>query len=89
MFSKMKERLVRWSLTPRFFAMMVKGALPPTIATAMYQSPAVASIYGNFGFLIVVTSILSLHLLPRARFIQNVALATVRLNSHWLDLTTK
>ncbi|KAF2424923.1 hypothetical protein EJ08DRAFT_723189 [Tothia fuscella] len=72
----MKGALQRWGLTPRNLKMMFKGALPSTIATAMYQSPAVASVYGNFGFLITVASILSLHLLPRARFIQNVALAT-------------
>jgi hypothetical protein len=56
---------------------MVKGALPPTIAIAMYRSPKVATVYGNFGFLIALVSILSLHLQPRARFQQNVALATV------------
>jgi hypothetical protein len=73
----MKPYLQRLGLTRSSLAMMVKGALPATIATAIYQSPAVASVYGNFGFLITVASILSMQLLPRARFLQNVALGTV------------
>jgi hypothetical protein len=59
------------------FAMMIKGALPPTIAMAMYRSQSVANVYGNFGFLIIVTSILAMPLQPRARFQQNIALSTV------------
>jgi hypothetical protein len=77
MFSMMKRQMEKWELKPRIMAKMVKGALPPTIAIAIYQIPAVASLYGNFGFLVAVASILSLHLLPRARFVQNVAIATV------------
>jgi hypothetical protein len=45
----------------------------------MYRSTAVATVYGNFGFLIALASILALHLQPRARFQHNIALATVRL----------
>ncbi|KAF1982765.1 hypothetical protein K402DRAFT_339639 [Aulographum hederae CBS 113979] len=55
----------------------MKGALPPTIALAMYRSPAVATVYGNFGFLIALASILSLHFQPRARFLLNVGFAAL------------
>jgi len=77
LYAAMKRFFTRVGLTGRVFVLMVKGALPPTIAIAMYRSPAVAKVYGNFGFLIALASILSLHLQPRARFQQNVALATV------------
>jgi hypothetical protein len=55
----------------------VKGALPPTIAVAMYQSSNVAIVYGNFGFLIAVASILALHLQTRGRFQENILMALV------------
>ncbi|KAF2817756.1 uncharacterized protein BDZ99DRAFT_565457 [Mytilinidion resinicola] len=77
LYETMKRPLLRVGLTGRVFLLMVRGALPPTIAIAMYRSPKVATVYGNFGFLIALASILSLHLQPRARFQQNIALATL------------
>jgi hypothetical protein len=76
----MKNPLLRLGLTAPVISMMVKGALPPTIATAMYQSSAVSTVYGNFGFVITIGSILALHLLPRNRFLQNLILATVHIS---------
>jgi len=73
----LKTLAKRIGLTSMILAMMIKGALPPTIAMAMYQSHSVANVYGNFGFLIIVTSILAMPLQPRARFFQNIALSTV------------
>jgi hypothetical protein len=67
----------RFGLTSQVFLQMVKGALPPTIAITMYRNLVVAQVYGNFGFLIALASILALPLQPRARFLQNIALATV------------
>ena len=74
----MRKLILHFGLTGDVLFMMIKGALPPTLAIAMYRSPRVATVYGNFGFLIALSSILSLHLQPRARFLQNVALATVQ-----------
>ncbi|KAF2495901.1 hypothetical protein BU16DRAFT_617432 [Lophium mytilinum] len=77
LYATIKSILLRIGLTGRVSLLMVKGALPPTIALGMYRSPKVATVYGNFGFLISLASILSLHLQPRARFQQNIALATL------------
>ncbi|KAF2673859.1 hypothetical protein BT63DRAFT_410811 [Microthyrium microscopicum] len=67
------------------------------MAIAMYRNPAVATVYGNFGFLIALASILSLHLQPRARFQQNIVTAVfltclaaaVALLSHFAGLQAR
>ncbi|KAK5216438.1 hypothetical protein LTR72_010612 [Exophiala xenobiotica] len=56
--------------------MMLKGALPPTIALAAYQSDAWAREYGTLGYLIAIMSIISLPILPRAKFAQNIVTST-------------
>ncbi|KAI9740198.1 MAG: hypothetical protein M1834_004776 [Cirrosporium novae-zelandiae] len=53
---------------------MLKGAIPPTVALAMYQSDAVANQYGNLGYLVAIASMLSLSVQPRAKFIQTMIL---------------
>jgi hypothetical protein len=73
----MTNLFLRTGLTGRLMIQMFKGAVPPTIALAIYRSPAVARVYGNFGFLIALASILSLHLQPRGRSQQNIILAVV------------
>jgi hypothetical protein len=79
LYAATKKLLLHIGITGQLFLLMIKGALPPTIAIAMYRSPQVARVYGNFGFLIALASILSLHLQPTARFLENIALATVQL----------
>lgn len=54
--------------------MMVKGALPPTISLAIYQSTSVAKIYSTLGYLIAIMSVLSFAILPRSKFIQTMLL---------------
>lgn len=75
----MTKLFLRIGLTGRLLIQMFKGAVPPTIALAIYRSPAVARVYGNFGFLIALASILSLHLQPRGRLQRNIILAVVSL----------
>ncbi|ORY68434.1 uncharacterized protein BCR38DRAFT_423239 [Pseudomassariella vexata] len=57
--------------------MMVKGAIPPTIAIAMYQSTAVATQFTTLGYLVGIISILSLSILPRGKFIQTLLLNVI------------
>lgn len=57
-------------------SLMFKGSLPPTIALAMYQSPAVAGQFGNLGYLVAITSILGFCIMPRGKFIQTMILNT-------------
>ncbi len=74
----------RPSIIPRVWArsglnvgmlmMMVKGALPPTISLAMYQSTPVAKIYSTLGYLVAIMSVLSFAILPRSKFLQTMLL---------------
>lgn len=54
--------------------MMVKGALPPTISLAIYQSTAVAETYSTIGYLVAIMSVLSFAILPRSKFLQTMLL---------------
>ncbi|KAH8658195.1 hypothetical protein BX600DRAFT_400895 [Xylariales sp. PMI_506] len=54
--------------------MMVKGALPPTIATAMYQAPVVNRYFTSLGYLIPMVTLLAVAILPRGKYIQNLLL---------------
>lgn len=46
--------------------MMVKGALPPTISLAIYQSTPVAKVYSALGYLVAIMLALSFAILPRS-----------------------
>lgn len=50
--------------------LMVKGALPPTIAIAIYQSSPVAAVFSTLGYLVAIMAVLSFPILPRSKFIQ-------------------
>ncbi|KAF2873852.1 hypothetical protein BDV95DRAFT_488880 [Massariosphaeria phaeospora] len=54
--------------------MMMKAGIPPTIALAMYQADAVATTYSTLGYLVAIISILGFCIMPRAKFIQTMAL---------------
>jgi hypothetical protein len=49
---------------------MLKGALPPTIVIAIYQSNAIADITLTVGYLSALISVLSQALTPRAKFLK-------------------
>ena len=59
-------------LNPGMLMMMVKGALPPAISLAVYQSTAFADVYSTLGYLVAIMSILSFAILPRSKFIQTM-----------------
>ena len=52
--------------------LMFKGALPPTVAIALYQLDGFAFTFPTLGYLVAIMSILSMAILPRAKFIQNL-----------------
>ncbi|PYI11948.1 hypothetical protein BO78DRAFT_331869 [Aspergillus sclerotiicarbonarius CBS 121057] len=62
-----RERL---ELDTRSFLIMLKGALPPTIVIAIYQSSAIADITTTIGYLSALISVLSQALTPRAKFMR-------------------
>ena len=64
-----------WStsgLNPGMLMMMIKGALPPAISLAAYQSTAFADLYSTLGYLVAIMSVLSFAILPRSKFIQTM-----------------
>jgi len=54
--------------------MMGKAGLPPTIALSMYQADDISSTYTTLGYLMAIISILGFCIMPRAKFIQTMAL---------------
>ncbi|RAK96940.1 uncharacterized protein BO80DRAFT_496617 [Aspergillus ibericus CBS 121593] len=60
----------RLELDTRSFLIMLKGALPPTIVIAIYQSSAIADITTTIGYLSALISVLSQALTPRAKFMR-------------------
>lgn len=68
MFKRMVDRL---GLNIPMVLLMFKGAIGPTIGIAIYQSNRVAGHYSTIGYLIPIMTILTVPILPRARFIQN------------------
>lgn len=57
--------------------MMMKSALPPTIALAMYEADAVAATYTTLGYLVAIIAVLGFCAMPRAKFIQTMSLNIV------------
>ncbi|KAI9758725.1 MAG: hypothetical protein M4579_002900 [Chaenotheca gracillima] len=53
---------------------MAKGALPPVIGLAMYQAEPIAKTYTTIGYLISIVALLSMCVLPRAKFLQTMVL---------------
>ena len=56
---------------------MNRGSLAPTIAIAWYQSDNIAEIYQTLGYLVPIISVLSLAIMPRAKYIQTLILNTL------------
>jgi hypothetical protein len=77
----LKERCkILWAKTgityPRF-KLMFKGALAPTIAITLFQADDFASHFTTVGYLIGITSILSLSIQPRSKFLQTMLVNVV------------
>lgn len=59
------------------YKLMFKGALAPTIAIALFQADDFASHFSTVGYLVGITSILSLVMQPRAKFLQTMLVNVV------------
>ncbi|OJJ33301.1 hypothetical protein ASPWEDRAFT_30391 [Aspergillus wentii DTO 134E9] len=60
----------RLELDSQTVLMLLKGALPPTIVIAIYQSDAISEITTTIGYLSALISVLSQALMPRAKFMK-------------------
>lgn len=56
---------------------MVKGAIPPTIAISIYQRYVVAKNYLNLGYVMIVISLLTVPVLPRGKYLMNLLITLV------------
>ncbi|KIW33378.1 uncharacterized protein PV07_00235 [Cladophialophora immunda] len=74
LFKKIRTKL---NLDVPTLLLMLKGGLPPAIALAAYQSDAWAKQYSTLGYLIAITSFLSLPILPRAKFVQSMIISII------------
>lgn len=72
--SKIKQLWTKTGLDVPTILIMIKAAIPPTIATAMYQATPVAKQYGTLGYLVSIMSILGFCIMPRAKFLQTMLL---------------
>ncbi|CEL02284.1 hypothetical protein ASPCAL03455 [Aspergillus calidoustus] len=64
------RKLLPQNLTRRTLLLMLKGALPPTIVIAIYQTDAISDITLTVGYLSALISVLSQALTPRAKFLK-------------------
>jgi hypothetical protein len=64
---------------------MVKGSLPPTISTAIYQRYSVAVNYLNLGYVMIVISILTVPVLPRGKYVMNLFITLVSI-AYWVSV---
>lgn len=51
---------------------MLKAGVAPTICLSFYQADAVANTYTTLGYLVAIASILSMPIMPRAKFLQTL-----------------
>ena len=72
--SLMKRIWTSSGLNVGMLILMFKGALPPTISLAIYESTPVARVYSTLGYLVAIMSVLSFPILPRSKFTQTMML---------------
>ncbi|PLB49083.1 MFS transporter [Aspergillus steynii IBT 23096] len=72
--TRIKNGWARLELDLPTVILMMKGAVPPTIALAAYQADSFASHFNTVGYLVAIVSVLGFAIMPRAKFIQMMVL---------------
>ncbi|MCJ1401597.1 hypothetical protein MMC11_004813 [Xylographa trunciseda] len=67
-----KRTWKKLGLSGHMLMTMLKGACPPVIALALYQSEPFATHFSTLGYLVGIMSVLSLPILPRSKFFQTM-----------------
>ncbi|KFY72534.1 hypothetical protein V499_07347 [Pseudogymnoascus sp. VKM F-103] len=75
--SKLKRIWAKIDLDIGTLMMMFKGSLAPIIAVAWYESLDIARIFTTLGYLVPVITVLSISIMPRAKYIQTLILNTI------------
>ncbi|KAL1966238.1 hypothetical protein VTN77DRAFT_4790 [Rasamsonia byssochlamydoides] len=66
----LKALWAKTELDTQTVKLMIKGAIPPTISVAIYQSTPVADTFTTLGYFVGVISIFGFAIMPRSKFIQ-------------------
>ncbi|THV48868.1 hypothetical protein BGAL_0223g00100 [Botrytis galanthina] len=72
--SKLKGIWGKLGLDAPTLMMMFKGSVAPTIAVAFYESRSVSQTYTTLGYLVAIICVISLPIMPRAKFFQTMIL---------------
>ncbi|RDL39937.1 Uncharacterized protein BP5553_04277 [Venustampulla echinocandica] len=72
--SMLKKAWAKLGITPPLLMMMLKGSIAPAIGVAFYQADSVARTFATLGYLVPIISILSISIMPRAKFFQTLIL---------------
>ncbi|KAK4212025.1 hypothetical protein QBC37DRAFT_401957 [Rhypophila decipiens] len=72
--SALQKVITKLGLDVPTLLMMFKGSIPPTIGIVIYQSNAVASYFGSFGYLVPIITVFGLAVLPRGKFMMSLVL---------------
>ncbi|KAH8893538.1 hypothetical protein GQ53DRAFT_805683 [Thozetella sp. PMI_491] len=72
-----KERATKLGMLALLAKQSFKAALAPTVGLAILQSSVVTGYFTNVGYLMPIASIFAVPMLPRARFMQGLAVNTV------------
>ncbi|OBT57952.1 hypothetical protein VE04_03041 [Pseudogymnoascus sp. 24MN13] len=75
--SKLKRIWAKIDLDIGTLMMMFKGSLAPIVAVAWYESLDIAKIFTTLGYLVPVITVLSISIMPRAKYIQTLILNTI------------
>ncbi|KAJ5050643.1 uncharacterized protein L3040_002518 [Drepanopeziza brunnea f. sp. 'multigermtubi'] len=74
--SKFKGLSAKLGLDVGTVLMMFKGSVAPTIGIAIYQADSVARLFNTLGYLIPILTVLSMPIMPRAKYLQTLILNT-------------
>ncbi|KAI9648995.1 hypothetical protein NHQ30_001561 [Ciborinia camelliae] len=72
--SKLKKFWGKLGLDVPTLMLMFKGSVAPAIAIAFYEANSVAKTFTTLGYLIAIISVLSMPIMPRAKFFQTMIL---------------
>ncbi|TVY90187.1 Uncharacterized protein LAWI1_G001995 [Lachnellula willkommii] len=72
--SVVKKLVAKIGLDVGTVMMMFKGSVAPAIGIAFYQANSVDKIYTTLGYLVPIITVLSMPIMPRAKFIQTITL---------------
>ncbi|KAA8650394.1 uncharacterized protein ATNIH1004_003078 [Aspergillus tanneri] len=75
--AKIKKAWAKLELDIPTGLLMMKGAIPPTIAIAASQADSFASHFNTVAYLVAIISVLGFSIMPRAKFVQMMILDVV------------